>query len=534
MPLPIQRCTKSGCTWEDTKVTMDADWRWIHSTEGFSNCYTGEGWNASVCSDSAACASNCALEGITEKDWSKAYGVSRTADNAGLRLNFKTGSNVGSRMYMMDTDSTYKLFELNNREITFDVDVSTLACGLNGAVYFSEMTADGDTGGTNRAGAAYGTGYCDAQCPPDIKFIQGEANSEGWHATASGRTFGKYGSCCAEMDIWEANRVDTAYTAHPCTEGKIHRCTGDECNAQCDKSGCDFNSYRLGDRKFLGPGSEYTLDSSKPFTIVTQFITKDGTDTGDLSEIRRFYVQDGKRIENSKATFEGLDNHTSLTDAACAADKKFFGDEDTFAQYGGLKQMGKSLEKGRGMTLVLSLWDDADDHMKWLDSTEPAGSLRPGAARGPCSASSGVPADVRSKHSDAWVEYSNFKYGEIGSTTSPKAAKQLPKQSPPVVAAPIPSTSSSTGTGSCCWPGCGSDNCKASGYCSESPGHCEGDCGGEWCPISLAARVGKVRTHKHRSLRGENVFFQLAQSFKSRKAGRSSLKQEKQDASDEL
>ena len=35
-------------------------------------------------------------------------------------------------------------------------------------------------------------------------------------------------------------------------------------------------------------------------TIVTQFITTDGTDNGDLKEMRRFYVQDGRRIANSK------------------------------------------------------------------------------------------------------------------------------------------------------------------------------------------------------------------------------------------
>ena len=28
----------------------------------------------------------------------------------------------------------------------------------------------------NKAGAAYGTGYCDAQCPNDTKMINGEAN----------------------------------------------------------------------------------------------------------------------------------------------------------------------------------------------------------------------------------------------------------------------------------------------------------------------------------------------------------------------
>lgn len=31
-----------------------------------------------------------------------------------------------------------------------------------------------------KGGAAYGTGYCDAQCPHDIKFIDGEANSGDW------------------------------------------------------------------------------------------------------------------------------------------------------------------------------------------------------------------------------------------------------------------------------------------------------------------------------------------------------------------
>ena len=32
----------------------------------------------------------------------------------------------------------------------------------------------------NKAGAEYGTGYCDAQCPHDVKFINGEANILDW------------------------------------------------------------------------------------------------------------------------------------------------------------------------------------------------------------------------------------------------------------------------------------------------------------------------------------------------------------------
>ena len=38
------------------------------------------------------------------------------------------------------------------------------------------MDADGGMARfpTNKAGAQYGTGYCDSQCPQDIKFINGE------------------------------------------------------------------------------------------------------------------------------------------------------------------------------------------------------------------------------------------------------------------------------------------------------------------------------------------------------------------------
>ena len=35
------------------------------------------------------------------------------------------------------------MFKLKNKEFTFDVDVSELPCGLNGALYFVEMEADG-------------------------------------------------------------------------------------------------------------------------------------------------------------------------------------------------------------------------------------------------------------------------------------------------------------------------------------------------------------------------------------------------------
>ena len=49
--------------------------------------------------------------------------------------------------------------------------------------------------------------------------------------------------------------------------------------------------------KWYGVGSGYTLDSSQPFTVVTQFHVDDGTSTGTLMNVSRFYLQKGNRVD---------------------------------------------------------------------------------------------------------------------------------------------------------------------------------------------------------------------------------------------
>ena len=157
------------------------------------------------------------------------------------------------------------------------------------------------------------------------------------------------------------------------TSGQQHKCTsskecGDGADREaglCDKSGCDFNPYRLGATDFYGNGSAFKIDSRQPFTVVTQFITNDGTDNGDVVEvraiiwslcrarfffplyfflfvplsaflcahrqrsrpgvghcggaqIRRKYVQGGKVIENPNITLAGK-QYDSVTHEFCAA-----------------------------------------------------------------------------------------------------------------------------------------------------------------------------------------------------------------------
>ncbi|KAI0261229.1 cellobiohydrolase [Gloeopeniophorella convolvens] len=422
-PLTWQSCTAGGsCTNQNGAVVLDANWRWLHTTSGYTNCYTGNTWDATLCPDAQTCAQNCALDGA---DYTGTYGITTTGN--ALTLKFVTkgaNTNVGSRVYLMASDTSYEMFKMLNQEFTFDVDVSQLPCGLNGAVYFSEMAADGGLSkySTNKAGAKYGTGYCDSQCPRDLKFINGLANVAGWDAdpNSANSGTGNWGSCCSEMDIWEANSISAAVTPHPCTVVGQTECSGDACGttdryaSACDPDGCDFNSFRMGNKTFYGPG--LTVDTTKKITVVTQFLTNDGTSTGTLSEIKRFYVQNGVVIPNSESSIAGVDASNSITSQFCDEQKAAFGDNTDFQTKGGLSGMGAAL--GRGVVLVLSVWDDYAVNMLWLDSDYPTDSdpSAPGVARGTCATTSGVPATVESQNANAQVTYSNIKVGPIGST----------------------------------------------------------------------------------------------------------------------
>jgi cellulose 1,4-beta-cellobiosidase len=72
--LASQKCTTAGgCTAQNTKIVLDANWRWLHTTTGYTNCYTGNTWNKDLCPDPVTCAKNCAVDGA---DYSGTYGIS--------------------------------------------------------------------------------------------------------------------------------------------------------------------------------------------------------------------------------------------------------------------------------------------------------------------------------------------------------------------------------------------------------------------------------------------------------------------------
>merc|ERR1719476_1116906 len=189
----------------------------------------------------------------------------------------------------------------------------------------------------------------------------------------------------------------------------------------------------MGHKTFFGPGSQFAVDTTKPMTVVTQFITADGTDAGALKEIRRFYVQNGKAIGTPQVDVGGK-KFDSVSEEYCKAEVGLFKDNTNFLQKGGMAAMDKAMTAG--MVLVMSLWDDHDVNMLWLDSTYPTnGTCASGACRGTCATSSGNPDDIEASAASSNYKISNIKTGEIGSTTSAH-----PGAAPPTPPSPMPPT----------------------------------------------------------------------------------------------
>ena len=366
----LRDCRGDACAEKSHKLVLDANWRWLHVVDGYTNCYDGQ-WSAAACPDASTCASRCALEGVDSNGYVTTYGVS--SDGRGVSLEYVAPSgNVGSRLYLLD-GSEYAMFNLKNAELSMEIDVSSLTCGMNAAIYLVSMKP----GGTG-PGATFGTGYCDAQCPRDGKFVDGHANLN-WDLE----------SCCSEIDLFEGNAEAMAWTLHPCRLN------------DCSKSGADVNSYRQGDRQFYGPG--LTLDSRKPFEFATAF----HVDGQELTKVTRRYRQGGRDILTPR-------NASEITSDTAATWKSRYGEENDFAASGGFAALSEALDAG--MVLVLSIWDDGATHMNWLDSRFPnsAPPEAPGVLRGPCDPAAGDPSVLRSKR--ASVKISNITLRRLGTS----------------------------------------------------------------------------------------------------------------------
>lgn len=102
------KCSAGGsCTSVSGSVTIDANWRWLHELNSATNCYTGNEWNTTYCDTDTTCAAQCCLDG---SDYSGTYGVTTSGNS--LNLKFVTqgpySTNIGSRLYLMESDTEYQ------------------------------------------------------------------------------------------------------------------------------------------------------------------------------------------------------------------------------------------------------------------------------------------------------------------------------------------------------------------------------------------------------------------------------------------
>lgn len=231
---------------------------------------------------------------------------------------------------------------------------------------------------------------------------------------------GLRGSCCPQVEVFTGNSVSSSFGLHPCSLISQTQCLGDFCGgidspisvakrSACDDDGCAFNSYRLGDSGYYGIGGK-GVDTGKPFTVVTQFITTDGTDSGLLQEIKRFYIQNETKIPNSSSKIEGLSGD-SITSTFCTKQKEAFEEGNMFDKFGGMAKMTEALK--RGLVMSLGVWDDRRNGMLWLDGKLGEGK---GAERGTCPTPALNPQDLVAQSGSASARFGKIRLGNIGRT----------------------------------------------------------------------------------------------------------------------
>lgn len=209
-PLRWHRCNATdSCEPVSGSVVLEANERaYNHETDGFMSCWIGNEWTSPACTtDGDLCAASCAIEGA---DYRNDHGITTTGAGGALSQRYRTisqfGTFYGSRVFLLGEQNKYQTFTLLDNEFAFDVDLSKVECGMNAALQFVGMEADGGLARFpgNKAGAKYGTGYCDSSCTRSQKWVAGKGNVEGWEPSPYDEEngIGALGACCPEFALW--------------------------------------------------------------------------------------------------------------------------------------------------------------------------------------------------------------------------------------------------------------------------------------------------------------------------------------------
>jgi hypothetical protein len=249
------------------------------------------------------------IDGVLDSSWSIAVAGS---DHSGVSL---SGNSVSVkhdyRAYVVNecSDSGFtpgmyaKRLSFLNKTLSFTVDLSSVGCSCNAALYAVAMPAYNQS--QVPVPTTCGDFYCDAN-----------------------NVCGVY---CTEMDVMEANTAAFQVTPHKCDapQGNYF--------PHCDGGGCGVNSYKTNPKAF-GPGSSYTIDTTKPFNVSTTFAASNSG--GQLNSVVSSLTQGSGRFVLTHA------------DSNCGS--------------GYLEAMTDSMASG--MVITFSLWGASGPTMQWLDS----------------------------------------------------------------------------------------------------------------------------------------------------------------------
>ncbi|KAM7208219.1 Exoglucanase 1 [Naviculisporaceae sp. PSN 640] len=438
--LQWSKCTPSSgsvpsCQTVEGEITLDSNYRWLHSTEGlgYTNCFDTDQWAtwSGGCNSTQECTEKCALEGASydPRTGQGGNGIKVVNDSLSMKLVIRGDfwEQIGSKFYLLADQHRYEMFTLLGNEFTFDVNLSTVGCGVNAALRFVAMDEDGGMKKFpgNKAGAEYGTGYCDSKCPRNERYVGGVANFDGWkRANESDWTSpyeGELRACCPEMAVWNSNAHSYQVSSHLCPKNEYTVCKDKSCDyyipysddedrlERCDKWGCSYNPFQMGNRDFYGKGK--TVDTSKKFTVVTRF---------EEDQVVQFFVQDGKKIETPKPKWDELkDVKNGISQETCSKKTDVFMERDFWNFNNGWKTHLELMKTP--MVLVMSIDDDDWGWNLFLDSVWPPekeGDMEePGALRGDCLPwENNDPRYVRAYSPFSTVVWSNIRFGPIGST----------------------------------------------------------------------------------------------------------------------
>ncbi|KAF4418029.1 cellulose 1,4-beta-cellobiosidase [Fusarium austroafricanum] len=239
------------------------------------------------------------------------------------------------RVFLLAHGDQYERFNFLapwESEISIDVDVSKLGKGFKAVVSLHRMKIDGGKKRYkgDKVGARYGTGYCDATCPRDQKFVGGKANYDHWVPSETDPFSGSgyLGYCCPHAVVWEGNKYFDTFSFHQCAKRFPHTCYGNDCGMKCHSRGCDYNPMGKGNSSFYGPGPEHTVDTNKKFTVGIRWHS--GSPRAQFKSMTRGYAQDGKVIKNTPSDFQPENKWMGITQEYCKAYHKVFGTLEDF------------------------------------------------------------------------------------------------------------------------------------------------------------------------------------------------------------